>query len=1309
MISTPTWINAKSALQYHADQKDNYYQKEGDLGTWQGKGAEALGFADGEVITKEDLEKVLFGKDKEGNQVQKTRLDKEGDRARAGLDLTFSAPKSLSIAYEAAQAYGDKDAAKAIREAHEKAVTKVLQKIEDNYAQTRLTEDGITRRVDTNNLVIAKFTHEVARPVSDGNSVTVDPSLHTHAVVMNMTQTENGEWRAIESKAIFQNYIKLGMNYRTELAANLKELGFDIRIIDAKKGFFELKNVDDKVIDEFSKRSEQLDKLTNELKEQYPNKSENEIKQMATWKSREWKGEIDRKAVLEDNKSRLESIGYSKEDILQRNEPKELTDEEKETLKQQQKGIANKAITNAIEAVSSQDSVFTSEDILEKAGKFALKDQLPLDALNKALDRNKELIKLTDNYYTTKEIIKSEKSLIKAVKDKKHKVASVFTQKEAKEAIKEYSSQKEEQTGYGLTAGQKRAAAHILSKKDLVIGIQGDAGTGKTTMLKAVNELVGNTKLIGLSYTGKAASEIQKATASKEAFNKAGIQSQTIARFLSKVDKLDEAELVAYKNSKLIVDEASMLGTKDAKKLIDFAKRVDAQVVLIGDVKQLKAINAGSPFELLQENGMKTAVMSEVLRQKDATLKEAVSHLNNYDSGKAFDVLDKNGLIKETENGIEDVKKEFFKFDDKENTQAVVSGKESYRDSIILTNTNKLKEELNNTIREELKDRGEIGKEDFTFTVRESARLRPSEVYLSESYKTGNSIFIQKSIDDSIKAGEEFEIIDVNNEKNSITISNSKGDFKRTLNLSKYGNHLQQYQEQQKDFSIGEKIVFEKNDKKLGVSNGETAIIQNIDKEGNLTVAKDGQELQFNINNYSYINHGYAITTHKSQGQTAKNVVAYMDSKIQNFNSFYVSVTRATDNLKIYTDSKEDLKKFVEVEQEKLNAVQAVEKLANKEEEWGKEQANKIPATPKQLQTANNIAKALNLEFNETSKFATGEFIEANIKEYKNYLMQQPASDKQLDFANKISKTLGVEFNGNTRAETKEFLDKYSKDFTEFLNDRTGYLIKTDPNNLNQNEKEEYYQKYYHEISRNIAKQDINNIDRLYEHLEKTDPEELNTIGKGIKLESYKKAFRVTNKEIVNKLAEKYFGDDSFLKDVYAKKPLELAKELNNNGIDYKHEKELAKADLIAEKYDEYITDKMVNANDEKEFNELLKKEQNFKEFIDDYKQEKQDEHDYDKLIDKIDEHMQNKDPYSAAKLIEENKYVLKEEDLEIMQMQLDKTFDEAMEMETPRIEKQLKQEKKYWSRENESFYNAIAENKDSEKQEVVEDNTNSR
>ena len=1211
MISTPTWITSTSAEQYHLGNKDNYYQKEGDLGSWQGKGAEILGL-NGKSIDPEIFKNLLEGKDPSGlNQIVNIKTNENGERIRSALDLTFSAPKSVSILYEAALANGNIELANQIKEAHENAVSTILNEIEEKYASARVTKDGETKLEHTGNLVIARFTHEIARPVKEGEKLIVDPSLHTHALILNMTKIGN-EWKAIESKEIFQNYIKMGQLYRNELASKLQELGFNIEITDANKGFFEVKRINKEVLEEFSKRSEQIDELVEELKKQYPNKSENELRQMAAWKSREWKGEIDRKALLEANKERLDKVGLTIDKI------KQLQNNKTQTLNKEE--IAKQAISNALEAITSEQSIFKEEDVLEKAAKFSLKNGVSFKELKEAFKnylQDKKLISLTKNYYTTQEIIKAEKEIVNSLKNKNF-VENIFSKKEALEKLNEYSQLKKEATGFELTKGQKEAAALILSSKDLIVGIQGDAGTGKTTMLKAVNELNQNkVKIIGLSYTGKAASEIEKTTASQKTLENAGIKSQTIASFLNQIDNFSKEELKEFKNAKLIVDEASMLGTKDMKKLIDFAKSAKAQIVLIGDVKQFKAIQAGDPFSLLQENGMKTAKMSEVLRQKDETLKKAVNYLNKFNAEKAFETLDKN--IIETNNPVKNITEEFLNKNNLKNTDNLISLKD-LDDKLIITNTNKLKNELNETIRKELKEKNLIDKKDFTFKVRENARITPSQAFLSENYEAGQKIFIQKEIKElELKAGEEFEILKKDDEKNSIFIK--KGDELKEINLKNYGLNLQVYNELEKNFSIGEKIVFEKNDKKLQVNNGETGIIKSIDESGNLIIDKDGKKIKFNINEYNYLNHGYALTTYKSQGQTSKNVIAYLDAKAQNFNSFYVTVTRAQENLKIFTNDKELLKDMVQLEQEKFNALNAFEKLKNQDKflntkiyyqlkNIAKQYNVKLDKslfkneekalnfikqfedkpTEKQLKLAESLANKYNVKLTDNilkSKKELNNFI-------SNYI--DKPTENQINLAENLAKQLHVELNENilnSKKELSNFIsdtlntlnlkfeneNEFKEAFNSFFEKLEEKGIEDFAKNFSKNIDEALLEKEYFKLLNSAVEfKDIEALDKLLEKNSFFDDELLRN-----KIEFYAKALDINENEILDKVFEKqailnnldekeienFKNLEDFEKEFVLEGIIEKQHEFLTKQEAFELEKLDAKVELITEKLEE--------------------------------------------------------------------------------------------------------------------------------------------
>lgn len=1038
MISAPTWVTANGAQEYLTESKDNYYQKEGTLGEWIGKLADDLGYKSGLIneITPDDLKNALWGKSQNGNAKVQARTDKNGDRIRAAVDLTFSAPKSVSIMLELARAINDKELANKLINAHQNAVNNTLDKIEQ-LVQSRQTHNGQTQTVQTGKALIGTFIHDVSRPVTDekGN-VTVDPSLHTHSIVMNMTKLDNGEYRAIETQKIMDNYIKLGQQYRNDLASNLKELGYEIKVTDAKKGFFELKQIDEKAIVEFSKRSEQAndEDLIKKLKTKYPGASESEIKQMAVYATREWKGKIDRHKVTQDNLKRAEELGIDiKKALAPTLEIKNLTQDEKEQLKSEELASAKEAVINATKALSDETSIFEKNDILQIAGKFALKDGLSSKVLENAINEQQktqetgsQLINFKEDFYITKEMLEKERAIISALKQE-NEVMPVFSKTGAKNEVDRYSKFQEDKTGFGLTSGQIESTELILSSSSQIIGVQGDAGTGKTTMLKAVNELSQESgiKLFGLSYTGKAASEIEKATASEITMNEAGIESSTIASFLLKIENLTDSEKINFQNTKLIIDEASMIGTKDTYKLVRFAQETGSQLIFMGDLKQFKSITAGDMFKLMQDNGMQTAQMNQVLRQKDRILKSVVKELNGYNTDEAFKILDDAGKIKEVQDDkiFETVKDNYFK--NHQEDQVLLSDKDIHKNNLILTNTNKIKDELNQTIRENLKKENLIAAQDILFSTKESNRLSPSQKYMSENYSfagekkvnkdsiltsKGDLIFLQDDIAD-LKKGSEFRVIGRNDETNTITVMNEEVTNPIEINLNSYGHAIQSYTEKERSFSVGEKIVFEKNDKKLGVKNGNTAEILSIEN-GNIVVKMDeGQKIGFNINEYSYLNHGYAVTNHKAQGQTSKNVIAVMDAKAQNFNSFYVAATRAVENLTILTNDKEMLQDKINLNEVKYNYHDFDKVIAQESKE-------RESLKNKRVERKANLTNTLN-----TGKITTllkKEDVKSAAKEIEN--IKENLSDAQLEsLENKLNKTAKQKSKKNyTRLTTDE-------------------------------------------------------------------------------------------------------------------------------------------------------------------------------------------------------------------------------------------------------------------------------------------------
>lgn len=870
-----TGISAEQAVHYYS-KKDNYYAKE--QGLWQGKGARALGLS-GEVM-KEDFERLLNREDKEGKQLFSEGVSGEH---RAGIDLTFSVPKSVSILSEV---IGDER----IRDAHEKAVETTLKYIEKRYSQTRqVYEKGQRRKVHTGNLAVAKFNHDTSREL--------DPQLHTHTVIMNMTRRKDGEWRALSNEALYENKMFIGQIYRNELAARLKKLGYSIQ--GDNKGLFEVVGMPKELIAHYSQRSEQIDERVRELKEsgRYSNASEQRLREIAALGSRVAKKDVNINLVRESWEERLKQQGYTKEAIEQAVKEVYKISRQAEEEKKKTRLKEHDYIRLACSAVTEEESAFKKEDVLKIAGKLSVSEYRIPD-LEKAFDelnRKEAILSLDEEngVYTTKEMKSVEGEIVQKVIRGQDKIDNIMAKEQIGAGIEEF----QKGHNFAMTNGQKQAAEHILSSKDRIIGVQGDAGTGKTTMLSVVRELAEakGYEIKGLSFTGKAASEIEQAS---------GIKSQTVHAFLS----LGIESKKSGKDQVWIVDEASMIGSKQMNEIIKSAELQNARVVLIGDTKQLQSIKAGQIFKDLQDNGMKTVEMKEILRQDDPAYKDIVKDIAAKKIESAFSKLESNNCvaeIKDRQARLEAVVKDYASVKD-------------YTKALIVTARNADRTELSTLIRNELRTQGRLSGEDKTFTVREPSGLPQAERHFAQVYKEGDYVFSLKA---GIigRAGNEGKIVSIDPHYHHIMVEKENGR-QHTVNLKQDGQDLQVYNEKQQVFTKGDRIVFLKNDKALNVKNGATGTIQSIDeKTGNFKIRTDAErDITLNINHYPYIDHGYAVTDYKSQGQTAKEVIYHADTtKEVSYNQAYVAVTRGKTGVKVYTDSKDNLKEMMKQEQVK--------------------------------------------------------------------------------------------------------------------------------------------------------------------------------------------------------------------------------------------------------------------------------------------------------------------------------------------------------------------------------------------------------
>ncbi len=354
---------ASTAVQYFTDDYERGQTR------WFGKGASALGL-EGE-IDRESFEHICYGRSPDGSKYLGTKGDP--DKRRAGTDFTFSAPKSVSLT---ALVGGDTR----LENAHRLAIEKTLKLIEERYAQTRTTKNKKVTEVKTENLVVAQFDHIESREL--------DPHLHTHALVMNLTQAESGKWYANDNDLIFQNKKHLGTIYQAYLAAEVERLGYEIE--PRPHGMFEIKGYKRENLVEFSKRRMQI-------LAQCPANSTWQTREDSwhrTRKNKEHVPSIDLKARWQQEASDL-GIEIVKTGVPTVAQPISIP-------------IAQQYIDDAIAHCSERSVDFRVEDI----EKFVIALRLPLDIadIKSLCDDRLDLIKLDRNYTTFKAQIQAEVS-----------------------------------------------------------------------------------------------------------------------------------------------------------------------------------------------------------------------------------------------------------------------------------------------------------------------------------------------------------------------------------------------------------------------------------------------------------------------------------------------------------------------------------------------------------------------------------------------------------------------------------------------------------------------------------------------------------------------------------------------------------------------------------------------------------------------------------------------------------------------------------------------------------------------------------
>ena len=864
-ISKP--LSAGQAQTYHKEEfasaQENYYS-EGDhiRGEWHGKLAKDWGLQ-GEV-REEQFGRLAHGQHPiTGEQLVRYQTAREyvngrGETVstmehRAGWDATFSAPKSVSLT---ALVGGDDR----VREAHRESVKVVLGEME-KYVQARI--GGNHPPEITGKWVAASFEHDSARPVNGYAA----PHLHTHVVFFNLTETQNGESRALQPRELYRSQQYATAIYRSELALRLRGNGYDIE--RGKSGQPEIKGYTREYLDASSPRSQQIQAYLNKQGVRGAGAA-----QIAAYQTRNDKlPAITRAEVQQKHRDVAAQFGQQPEQVI-----RAVHDRRVEQEPPQKRHHLESALTYAQEKNLERHAVTDERELMRDALRRSM-GAASFAEIRERFDKRIQsggLIEVESKSparaFTTEQMIGYERDTVAEMRR---------GQNLDKPLVRTETWRQIEEKHPHLSAIQREAVGQILTSHDRIIGLEGVAGAGKTTSLAAVREAAEHEgyKVFGLAPTQRAAQKLAES----------GIESGTLQRHLVRGEQPEGEEKKFY-----ILDESSLASTKQMNELLHRLNGGD-RVLLVGDKRQHEAVEAGRPYRQLQEAGMHTTRLHEVVRQKEPKLKEAVEQLARGDVHGAMANLDQQGRVHEIvvrEERLSAIAREYAR--DPQGT-------------LVISADNKSRRALNALIHNQMQARGDVNPEEHKLRVLDSRNeMTGADRQWAAQYGEGDLLrYTRGSKVLGIDPGEYARVNRVDARENRVTVERENGT-QQTYDPRRLSGAAV-YQEVQREFSQGDRVQFTASSRELQVANRELGTIERVSNCGNLEIRMDsGREVRFNIREHPHLDHGYAVTSHSSQGQTADRVLIHVDTGkselLVNDRFVYVSVSRAQHDAQIYTN-----------------------------------------------------------------------------------------------------------------------------------------------------------------------------------------------------------------------------------------------------------------------------------------------------------------------------------------------------------------------------------------------------------------------
>ncbi|MDH7639204.1 MobF family relaxase [Sphingomonas oryzagri] len=833
----------------------DYYTKGGDEpSAWGGGIARDMGL-EGKPVDPKLFQQLLAG-EVHGQQLGRHRSDGTIQH-HPGWDFAVNAPKSVSIM---ALVAGDDR----VIAAHEKAVDVAVGYLEE-HAALRRRDSGEIVHETTGRLIFARFQEHASREL--------DPHLHTHVVVMNMTNgAAHGPMASLETRAMYVEQMTAGQVYRNELASGLKTLGYDISA-DPRSGRFEITGVPAALIEEMSQRRRQIDEHAREhgLEGQA-------ARRRSFYETRGPKERAGLDDLRRDWTNRAAAHRAELDLARMRAETGQTRPLEVDPA------VAARAMLFGVRHSEEREAVNNKGQLLRSAlashvGEIRLEQVRPLI---EGLEQRRQLLatreptgdQLLIQGRTTRRTARLELRLVDQLALALDDAAPIASRDRLLVTLEDA----------GLAPAQEQALVDLATSRDRVNGLHGVAGAGKSTMVKALAEAAEpGTKMVALAPTSSAASNLGQV---------AGIESRTVASLLAGGGRGVGRDHV------LVVDEAGQLGSRQAERLLEISRTSGARLLLIGDNKQTGAIEQGKAFWLLQRLGMPTAQLTESVRQETRAMKAAVAQARVGNYADAIGALDKVVSGEGAEALAGNLVREWTRL--KPDNRAATN---------ILVLDNSTRRLVNERVREVLQREGVVAAEDTRLQILSSAAMTEQEKRLARFYSGGQVVTFGRDIAGAgIARDIEYRVVGtarVAGGRQIFRLIDAQGREVRWDPRVGRASQVNVFQEEARDLSAGDRIQWRLVNRDLDLRNAERGTVEQI--EGTVAMIrwdKGERRQEIDLGRHRTWDHGYAETVYSAQSKTYDRVyvLAPVASPLVNGQNFYTAITRARFGVKLWTE-----------------------------------------------------------------------------------------------------------------------------------------------------------------------------------------------------------------------------------------------------------------------------------------------------------------------------------------------------------------------------------------------------------------------